>query len=102
MTAPQFTDNTALHRYELALDGQLAAYVEYQMRRGNIVFTHTVVLPAFEGQGLGAAIARHVLDDARARPLQVIPECPYIAGYIRKHPEYVDLVPAHARRLFDL
>lgn len=102
MSTPQFTDNTTLHRYELALDGQLAAFVEYQMRHGDIVFTHTEVLPGHEGQGLGGAIARHVLDDARVRRLQVVPQCPFIAGYIRKHPDTLDLVPPYARRAFEL
>lgn len=56
------------------------------------MFTHTDVDDAYSGQGLAARLARTALDTARDRRLRVTPLCPYIAGYIRKHPEYVDLV----------
>lgn len=101
-TAIRFTDNAAQHRYEAALDGELAAFVEYNLLTEAIMFTHTEVLPAHEGKGLGSAIARHVLDDARARRLHVIPVCQFIAGYIRKHREYADLVREDIRRAFKI
>jgi hypothetical protein len=53
---------------------------------------HTEVQSRFEGQGLGARLARFVLDDARERGLRVVPRCPFIAAYIKRHPEYADLV----------
>ena len=102
MTEPRFTHNTALHRYEAALDGELAAYAEYNLLSGAIMFTHTEVLPAHEGKGLGSAIARHVLDAARTQQLHVIPVCQFIAGYIRKHREYVDLVQPHVQQAFKI
>ena len=57
-----------------------------------IRLVHTEVLPAFSGQGHAATLARSALDDARARGLTVRPDCPYVASYIEKHPEYADLV----------
>jgi predicted GNAT family acetyltransferase len=66
------------------------------------MFTHTEVLPAFEGKGVGSAIARHVLDGARAQGTPVIPACHFIAGYIRKHREYVDLVRPETQRAFNI
>lgn len=102
MSDPVFTNNTAKHRYEATLDGQLAALAEYNLLEGAIMFTHTEVLPAHEGKGLGSAIARHVLDDARARQLHAIPVCQFIAGYIRKHREYVDLVQPHVQTAFKI
>jgi predicted GNAT family acetyltransferase len=66
------------------------------------MFTHTEVQPANEGQGVGTAIARHVLDQARAQGRHVIPVCTFMAGWIRKHPEYVDLVRPDIQRAFKI
>jgi len=97
-----FTDNAELHRFEAARGGTLAAYVEYNLLKDAILFSHTEVLPEFEGQGVGSAIARHVLDAARAQGRMVVPACQFIAGYIRKHREYVDLVQPHVQRAFNI
>jgi predicted GNAT family acetyltransferase len=51
---------------------------------------HTEVFDAFEGQGVGGALARGVLDDLQAREIKVRPFCPFIAGWIRRHPDYLD------------
>ena len=57
-----------------------------------MIFTHTEIDDAFEGQGLGSTLAKAALADAREHGLRVVPLCPFIAGYIKKHPEYTDLV----------
>ncbi len=80
------------HRFELTVDGELAGYAKYRLEPGRIVFTHTVVDPARNGQGLGSRLARHVLDDAVSRGLRIVPRCPFIAAYLRKHPGYEDSV----------
>src|SRR5690606_17493780 len=54
--------------------------------------THTVVETAAEGRGVGSALARTALDAARAEGLRVVPQCPFIAAYIARHPDYADLV----------
>jgi predicted GNAT family acetyltransferase len=96
------SNNAAQHRYEAAIGGQLAGYCEYNLLTDAVMFTHTEVLPAFEGKGVGSALARHVLDDARSRGWHVIPVCQFIAGYIRKHPEYADLVREDIQRAFKI
>jgi uncharacterized protein len=85
-------DNPDEDRYEIAVDGRVAGYSEYRSRPGLITFTHTLVEPAYEGQGLGSRLARYVLDDARRRGLMVRPVCPFIRAYIEGHDEYQDLV----------
>ena len=83
-------------RYEAFVGDRLAGLVAYRLRAGQVVFLHTEVMPAFEGRGIGSRLAAGVLDDARARGLAVIPRCPFIAAYIRRHPEYADLVPGRS------
>ncbi len=102
MTDIAITDNPAEHRYEARLGGELAGYCEYNLLSEAIMFTHTEVLEAFEGKGVGSALARHVLDRARADGKQVIPVCQFIAGYIRKHRDYADLVRADVQRAFKI
>ena len=67
-----------------------------------IIFTHAEVDDAYEGQGLASKLAQQSLDTARERGLAVIPACPFYAGYIQRHPAYVDLVPEDERAAYDL
>lgn len=87
------TDNPAASRFELAEDGAIAV-AEYAVRDGRLVFTHTVVPDSLSGRGVGSRLARGALDLARARGLPVVAQCPFIAAYIGKHPEYQDLLAA--------
>jgi len=93
-------DNPAAHRFELRSGGTVAAYAEYNLLKDALMFTHTEVLPAFEGRGFGSKLAAFALDDVRRRGLHAIPMCPFIAAYIRRHPEYLDLVTEESRRAF--
>jgi uncharacterized protein len=81
-------------RYEARVGSGLAGFSAYRLSPGRITFTHTEVDPAFAGGGVGSRLARSALADARARGLAVRPLCPFIAGYIQRHPEYADLVVA--------
>lgn len=92
------TDAPEASRYEAHAADRLAGFARYRLSPGRITFIHTEVDPAFEGGGVGSRLARHALDDARARGLAVRPLCPFIAAYIRHHPEYADLVePTRSR-----
>ena len=86
-------DNSEKHRYE-ALDesGVVAGFAAYKRRDGLVVFTHTEVDDAFEGEGVGSSLVRGALDDVRGSGQKVQPLCPFVKGYIEKHPEYQDLV----------
>ena len=76
--------NDETHRYELKLDGELAGYAEYRTSPGRITFTHTVVLPEHEGEGLGSRLAKYVLDEAVARGDTIVPVCPFIPAYLKR------------------
>ena len=85
-------DNPDAGRYELFVSGKLAGLATYVLSDDTMTIPHTEVQPRFEGQGLGARLAKFALDDARRRGLRVVPRCPFIATYIERHSEYADLV----------
>jgi predicted GNAT family acetyltransferase len=97
------TDDTGAGRYELRIDGALAAIEEYTLEDGVISFNHTEALEGFEGTGAARQLAERILDEVRTRGLQVLPVCPYLSSFIAKHPEaYLELVPADRRAEFGL
>jgi predicted GNAT family acetyltransferase len=102
MTDFAIADNPAAYRFELKVAGALAAQAEYELLPGAVKFTHTEVLPGHEGKGYGSKLAKFALDDVRRRGLNAVPACEFIAGYIRKHPGYLDLVTEEARRAHEL
>jgi predicted GNAT family acetyltransferase len=84
-------DNPARHRYELEVEGHVAV-AEYRLAAGVIAFVHTVVPKELVGKGVGSALARGALEDARRRRLKVVAECPFIKGFMDKHAEFNDLL----------
>jgi predicted GNAT family acetyltransferase len=93
-------DNPDQRRFELTVDGELAGYVAYRDEAGTRALVHTEVDPAFKGRGLGGKLASAVLDRLRERGEQIIPICPFITSYIRKHPDYLDVVAPQMRSRF--
>ncbi|HLH89423.1 MAG TPA: GNAT family N-acetyltransferase [Xanthobacteraceae bacterium] len=83
-------DNAVQHRFELDVDDGMAL-MYYRLEPGVITLLHTEVPPALGGHGIGSALVRGVLDIVRARGLKVVPKCPFVAGYMGRHPEYNDL-----------
>jgi uncharacterized protein len=88
----QISHNAESARYEARVGPKMAGFTEYQLTKDLIVFTHTEVDPAYEGQGVGSALARAALDDVRGTGRKVLPLCPFIKAWIGGHREYVDLV----------
>jgi uncharacterized protein len=78
--------------YEASLDGQPVGFAYYRAAPGLVVFTHTEVRAEAEGKGVGSALVQWALDDVRRRGLTVVQLCPFVRGYITRHPEYQDLV----------
>jgi len=95
-------DNPDKHRFEIDLGDGSVAVAQYTLPEGKIMFTHTEVPPAHEGQGLGKLLIRTALAAARERALQVIPICPFFAAYIKKHGEEQDLLDPAYRKVLGL
>jgi len=84
-------NNDQQSRYETTVDGK-TAFSAYRRDGDTITFTHTEVPPELEGRGIAGAIVKHALDDARSQNLGVVASCAYVASYVRRHPEYEDLL----------
>ena len=91
MTSNDVRDDPAEQRYELAAGGD-TAYAAYDLTGDTITFTHTVVPPAHQGEGLGTRLVAGALADVRRRGLEVVPQCPFVAAYMNAHPETHDLL----------
>ena len=88
------TNNEAFSRYELRVDGRLIGVADYERRGSTFVFLHTEIDPVLRGRGYGAVLVRHALDDVRRAGGSVVPQCWFVAQFIREHPEYSSLVTA--------
>ena len=96
----QVHDEPSRNRYEARRGGAVAGFTQYvpaDLRRYGLdaellVFTHTEVDPAFEGEGVGSVLVRGALDDVRRRSALVLPICPFVRSWLERHPAYQDLV----------
>lgn len=86
-------NNKTQHRYELTVDGHIAA-TYYEIAGGVITFVHTEVPPELGGKGVGSRLIKGALDQVRVDGLKVIAQCPFVKAYIGKNPEYADLLKA--------
>lgn len=92
MSNTTLRNNMESRRYELVEQGQVVAFAEYERDGDTVKFTHTEVVPGNEGKGFGSLLAKQALDDVRTQSVQIVPVCEFIAGYVKKHPEYAPLV----------
>lgn len=89
---PEVKDDPENHRYVLELEGDVVGFAEYHLRGGRHFFVHTEVDDEFTGRGLGTTLVKSALNDVRSAGGAVVPMCPLFAAYIKRHPEYDDLV----------
>jgi predicted GNAT family acetyltransferase len=91
MSDYQLIDNEAAKQYEFHIDGAIPR-IEYIKSGEKIFLAHTEVPRELEGQGIGSAIIKAALEDIEKRELILIPLCPFVASYIKRHPEWKKLV----------
>jgi predicted GNAT family acetyltransferase len=92
MSQIRVTDNPAEQRYEIWQDDALAGFLEYRLKGDVVSMTHTEIEPDLQTKGLGKRLVADALAETRALGRTVKPYCPFVADYIRQHPEYEDLV----------
>ena len=85
------TDNPDKKRYEVSVEGS-TAFVEYIKAKDKIYLTHTEVPTALEGKGIGSSLVLKVFEDIERQDLTLVPLCPFVAMYLKKHPEWKKLV----------
>jgi predicted GNAT family acetyltransferase len=90
-------DNRERRRYEILSEGRVVGSLTYRLRGEVVSFQHTEVDNAYSGNGFASSLVRRALDETRQAGRLVLPYCPYVRGWIEKHPDYVDLVPADKR-----
>ena len=92
-TEPRVADNPQASRYELWLGTTRAGLIQYRAEEpGTVLLVHTEIDPTFEGQGLGERLVAGALADLRARGRKLVPLCPFVRAYLRRHPDQADLV----------
>jgi hypothetical protein len=93
----EVADNPATSQYEMSVDGKVVGLIQYENLPGRVVMLHAEIDPALEGQGLASRLAETALNDVESRGLKVVPACPFVKGYIQRHPEWHRLVYSAAR-----
>jgi predicted GNAT family acetyltransferase len=98
MTEPtvRIEDVPDRHRFEAMIDETVAGFLDYRRRGGRITLVHTEVDPAFEGRGVGSALARHALDEAVRAGDRVRVACPFVTSWLRRHHEYDAIIDSAA------
>ncbi|MFD7576152.1 GNAT family N-acetyltransferase [Streptomyces sp. NPDC059810] len=79
------------HRYEILVDDQRAGLTAYRDRDDRRVFFHTEIDDAYAGQGLASILVEQALTDVRASGMRIVPVCPYVAKFLKKHEEFADI-----------
>ena len=87
----KIVDNEERKRYEFQLSDH-APFIEYIKAQDKIYLTHTEVPKELEGKGIGTELVKQALEDIKAKDLTLVPLCPFVAMYIKRHPEWKELV----------
>ena len=100
MPQPEITDNAALHRFEMH-EGGSTAFMVYHRERDVLRLIHTEVPEQLKGKGIGSRLVRAVLDLAQENRLHIVPVCPFVAQYLKRHPERSALVDPQYRWMIE-
>lgn len=88
----ELIDNVEENQYEFHVGTHIAKIEYIKTANGEIYLTHTETPIALEGQGIASALVKKVLEDIEQKNLRLVPLCPFVVGYIQKHPEWRKLV----------
>ncbi len=85
------TNNEKEQQFQVRVDGELA-YLEYRFYKGDIALMHTEVPDQLGGKGIASALAEYAFKYARDHNMPVMVYCPFVGGYLKKHPEHIELL----------
>jgi predicted GNAT family acetyltransferase len=89
--------NTELRRLELEVEGSIA-FIEYKLDHDRLFLIHTEVPAALEGKGAGSAIVQKALQYAKDNDYKIVPFCPFVQSYLKRHKEWNDIIAPEAQR----
>lgn len=87
----QLVNNESEKQFEFHLDDHVPR-IEYIKTKNEIYLTHTEVPRQLEGQGVGFALVKKVLEEIETYNVSLIPLCPFVAVYMKRHPEWKRLL----------
>jgi uncharacterized protein len=90
-TGAEATVSAAEGKYTIAVDGETVGLAAVADRDNQRVFYHTEVEERFGGRGLATILVAEALAATRADGKRVVPLCPMVAAFIKKHPEFADI-----------
>ncbi|RDK84662.1 GNAT family N-acetyltransferase [Marinirhabdus gelatinilytica] len=85
------SENQEKKRFETQVENKWA-FIEYIRTQEKMYLTHTEVPTSLEGNGIGSTLVKHALKHIEKESLKLVPLCPFVAGYIKRHPEYKELL----------
>ncbi|AII09466.1 hypothetical protein C8E05_6008 [Rhodococcus wratislaviensis] len=88
--APEVRNAPELHRFEVHVDGELAGFTEYLDDENQRIFFHTEIGEQFGGRGLATTLIRSALTETVGGGKRIVPICPFVAGYLKKHDDFAD------------
>jgi len=88
----QLIDNEVLNQYEFQIEAYTPKIEYIKNKQQQIFLTHTEVPRALEGKGIGAALVKATLEDVKEKELSLVPLCPFVAAYIKRHPEWKSIL----------
>ena len=72
----------------------MSGFLGYHLEEGVATLQHTIINEEYGRQGYARALVTLVLDDLRKQNVKIVPECTYVQGYLRRYPEYNDMLAA--------
>jgi uncharacterized protein len=93
----EVVDNPQESQYQILLDGHVVGFAAYHRTPDGVLLPHVEVRADLNGRGIGSELAKGALEDIRRQGLRAVPLCPFVVGYVAKHPEYQDLVTSLQR-----
>ena len=81
------SNNIEQNQFEVHVDGETAV-LQYRFHEGVIWLMHTEVPKNLEGKGIASALAHYSLEWAKDNNMKAKVLCPFVAIYLKRHPEY--------------